>query len=105
MSFFINTKEERVASALIFLSEVSVASINTREECMTSVLVSPSEACMALFPSGPGKRAWLLFLLFLLKKTLPVSSSRTGVMCVSVSFSEGDVTSVSVTLPLCVCRK
>lgn len=37
-----------MASSLIFLSEVGVASINAREECMISVLVSPSEAGMAL---------------------------------------------------------
>lgn len=68
-----------MTSTLIFLSEVGVASTSTLEEGMASVLVSPSEAGVALFPLVPGKRALLLFLLFLLKKTLP---SRRGVVCV-----------------------
>lgn len=91
-----------MTSTLIFLSEVGVASISTMEKGMASVLVSPSEAGVALFPLVPGKRALLLFLLFLLKKTLP---SRRGVVCVFVSFSEGGMASVPVTLPFCICRK
>lgn len=76
-----------MASALIFPSEVGMAYLNSREEGMASVLVSPSVAGVALFPSVPGQRAWHL-LLFLVKKTLPVSPSRRSAVCLSVSFNE-----------------